>query len=140
MGEEVVLIASTSSTTAMDNTPVRENNATIYEMMLNDADDTNFTSDEIVGDFFKELHDDGSSKSGINNIVDEFYKESHEQRPSSFAPRHQVFPFNLSYCTPSCPMTEKKVRLPLKLKPVTGVHSMKFDKPIDRLQLYLSLE
>jgi len=53
-------------------------------MMLNDADDTNFTSDEIVGDFFKELHDDGSSKSGINNIVDEFYKESHEQRPSSF--------------------------------------------------------
>merc|ERR1712238_67572 len=84
MGEEVVLIASTSSTTAMDNTPVRENNATIYEMMLNDADDTNFTSDEIVGDFFKELHDDGSSKSGINNIVDEFYKDSHEQRPSSF--------------------------------------------------------
>jgi len=47
-------------------------------MMLNDADDTNFTSDEIVGDFFKELHDDGSSKSGINNIVDDFYKESHE--------------------------------------------------------------
>jgi len=53
-------------------------------MMLNDADDTNFTSDEIVGDFFKELHDDGSSKSSINNIVDQFYKESHEQRPSSF--------------------------------------------------------
>jgi len=67
--EEVILIASTSSTTATDNTPVRENNATIYEMMLNDADATNFTSDEIVGDFFKELHDDGSSKSGSTSYT-----------------------------------------------------------------------